>query len=186
MTAGSEAPFIVVVTGASGAGKTAIVQAVEARGIDGVGCFYFDTIGVPEPSVMIEQYGTPDEWQQAMTQRWIERLVSEKQLAVAVLDGQTRPSFVRQVFRQAGHNAGLIVLVDCEGPVREDRLRRIRGQPELASDRMDSWAAYLRGQADALGLPIIDTTSLTPEEGASALLSFVETDATSLKGQPEP
>jgi len=34
-----------------------------------------------------------------------------------------------------------------------------RGQPELANPRMDCWAAYLRGQADALSLSIIDTSN---------------------------
>ena len=34
-----------------------------------------------------------------------------------------------------------------------------RGQPELANPRMDCWAAYLRGQADALKLSIIDTSN---------------------------
>jgi hypothetical protein len=34
---------------------------------------------------------------------------------------------------------------------------------------MDHWAAYLRGQADALSLPVIDTTLLTPEQVADEL-----------------
>jgi hypothetical protein len=38
---------------------------------------------------------------------------------------------------------------------------------------MDSWAAYLRGQADALGLPIVDTTALTVDEAALRLETVV-------------
>ena len=34
-----------------------------------------------------------------------------------------------------------------------------RRQPELANPQMDCWAAYLRGQADALNLSIIDTSN---------------------------
>jgi hypothetical protein len=34
---------------------------------------------------------------------------------------------------------------------------------------MDSWAAYLRGQADALHLVVIDTTTLTVAEAADEL-----------------
>ena len=52
---------------------------------------------------------------------------------------------------------------------RGERLRGPRGQPELASDRMTSWAVYFRGEADARGLPIIDTTDLTVDEVASEL-----------------
>ena len=33
-------------------------------------------------------------------------------------------------------------------------------------------AAYLRGQADALGLPIIDTTAVTPDEVADELYAL--------------
>jgi hypothetical protein len=39
---------------------------------------------------------------------------------------------------------------------------------------MDNWAAYLRGQADALGLPVVDTTELTIEEAAEHLQAIVQ------------
>jgi hypothetical protein len=35
---------------------------------------------------------------------------------------------------------------------------------------MDCWAAYLRGQADALNLPIIDTTHLAIDAAVDALV----------------
>ena len=38
---------VLVVTGASGAGKTASVEALAARALPGVRCFHFDSIGVP-------------------------------------------------------------------------------------------------------------------------------------------
>jgi hypothetical protein len=38
---------------------------------------------------------------------------------------------------------------------------------------MDCWAAYLRGQADALNLPVIDTTLLSIEEVADQLEAIV-------------
>jgi hypothetical protein len=38
---------------------------------------------------------------------------------------------------------------------------------------MDRWAAYLCWQADALGLPVIDTSTLTITEAAAALESLV-------------
>src|SRR5262245_34469603 len=40
-------PGILVVTGASGSGKTATVRALEARALPGVRCYYFDAVGVP-------------------------------------------------------------------------------------------------------------------------------------------
>jgi hypothetical protein len=39
---------------------------------------------------------------------------------------------------------------------------------------MDSWAAYLRGQADALGLPIIDTSRLTLQGAVDALADLLK------------
>ena len=39
---------------------------------------------------------------------------------------------------------------------------------------MDAWAAYLRGQADALGLPVIGTTMLTVAEAAQQLRAIVQ------------
>jgi mannose-6-phosphate isomerase-like protein (cupin superfamily) len=164
-------PLIVVVTGASGVGKTALVKALEARRLPDIGCYYFDSIGVPDSAEMTREFGSPGGWQVAMTRRWIERLAANPDgVAVAVLDGQTRPAVVAEALRDIGSGSGRSILVDCNADVREARLRGPRGQPELATARMDSWAAYLRGQADALGLRVIDTTSLTPEEGAEELL----------------
>ena len=45
---------------------------------------------------------------------------------------------------------------------------------------MEGWAAYLRGQADALGLPVIETDGLTVEEVAARIETIalaVERDA---------
>ena len=54
---------VLVVTGASGAGKTGAVRALEARGLSGVRCFYFDSIGVPSADVMERDFGGGDKWQ---------------------------------------------------------------------------------------------------------------------------
>jgi hypothetical protein len=53
--------------------------------------------------------------------------------------------------------------------VRLARLRDLRSQPELANDQMDAWAVYLRGQADALGLRVVDTSALSVRGVADAL-----------------
>src|SRR5262249_50551995 len=63
---------------------------------------------------------------------------------------------------------------DCSPEVRATRLCGPRGQPELATARMDTWAAYLRGEANALGLPVIDTTALTVAEATQELRALVD------------
>src|ERR1700716_1986404 len=86
---------ILVVTGASGAGKTATVQALESRAVTGVRCFYFDSIGVPTAEVMERDHGGAEQGQAAATAEWLARLGRlPGEVRIAVLDGQTRPSFV--------------------------------------------------------------------------------------------
>jgi hypothetical protein len=152
------------VTGASGAGKTAMVQALAARDLSGVTCAHFDAIVVPP------ERDRPSDWQETTTRAWIARLAQDLS-RVCVLDGQTRPSLVHRVL--AEHKVpGSCVLVDCAPDVREARLAD-RGQPELATLDMRCWAAYLRGQADALALTVIDTTALSVAQAADALAAHV-------------
>lgn len=39
---------------------------------------------------------------------------------------------------------------------------------------MENWAAYLRGQADALGIRVVDTSQLSIERVADALQDEIE------------
>lgn len=163
---------ILVVTGASGAGKTASVEVLAGRMLPGVRCFHFDSIGVPDAAEMLRAYGGGEGWQAAATDAWISRLAAEDS-EVAVLDGQTRHSYVLAAIGRVGNPPVRIVLLDCSA---EERLRRLsgpRGQPDLATPHMIAWAAYLRGQADALDAPVIDTTALTPDGVASRLAEEV-------------
>ena len=165
-------PIILVVTGASGAGKTTLVRGLEALSLPGISCHYFDSVGVPSLEVMERDFGGAMAWQEATTRTWIERLALRPD-RVAVLDGQTRPTTVRAAFRLAGIPGGAIVLIDCAAQERHRRLHVDREQPELATAHMDTWAAYLKGQADALDLPVIDTTSLAPEAALDKLVELV-------------
>jgi len=165
----------VVIVGASGAGKTTLVQRLEALRLPGVRCYYFDTIGVPSADEIAEQHGSGANWQAWALDQWLTRLTSHGEgAALAVLDAQVRPSMVRKQFVQHGVERGHVVLVDCDYAARNARLRGPRGQPELANWLMDTWAASLRGQADALDLPIIDTTNASIDESLAALHEEIE------------
>ena len=169
-TRGTNPVSILVVTGASGAGKTATVEALASRSLPGVQCFYFDSIGVPAPDVMDLDYGGAESWQSWATHEWLTRLaLLDGGARVAVLDAQTRPSTVLEAPGAGAQWHGHVVLLDCSAAVRAARLRGPRGQPELVTPCMDDWAAYLRGQADALRLPVIDTSALTIAESADQL-----------------
>jgi|SRR5215471_9317501 len=166
-------PGILVVTGASGSGKTATVCALEARALSRVRCYYFDAVGVP--AAEYRGSGGPEGWQAVTTKEWIGCLAADPDGAqVYVLDGQTRPSFVRSAAEGIRGVHVRIVLLDCTREVRHARLVGPRGQPELSNSQMDCWAADLRGQADALNLPVIDTTNLGIDAAVDALVVYVE------------
>lgn len=170
----SSQPALLIVTGASGAGKTTLVRGIEKLSIRGVGCYYFDSIGVPSLLEMTCRFGSPADWQSAATEYWISMLLSNKDsVQVAVLDGQVRPSVVQVAFERLGARRTQIVLIDCSHADRNARLRGSRGQPDLANAEMDCWAAYLRGQADALKMPIINTTQLPPTEAIASLSAYI-------------
>lgn len=147
----SRSPAILVLTGASGAGKTTLIQKLNDLAIPGVE-------GINCDRVQIEA-GSADK--QADTLRyWISHLSQpETRIELAVLDTQIRPHRALEVLNQAAIEYAQIVLVDCEPVKRNERLHTDRNQPELANPQMDCWAAYLRGQADAMNLSIIDTSN---------------------------
>ena len=156
---------ILVITGASGSGKSAVLQAIAARQTPGIRVHHFDSVGVPTPEAMTRDYGSPQEWQTVVTHQWITRLATDPDdTRLAVLEGQVRPATVQEAFRTNAVRHGRILLLDCAPDVREMRLRGPRAQPDLATAQMMAWSAYLRGQADALRIPVLDTTSLSLED----------------------
>lgn len=177
MTGGeSRAPAVLIVTGASGVGKTTVVDALREQYLPGVGCQHFDSIGVPTPEEMTERFGSGAGWQLWAMRQWAIRFArNDEGVAVAVLDAQVRPTDAAAALAEAGIERVVVILLDCDHGTRHERLRGPRGQPELASVDMDCWAAYLRGQADALGLSVIDTSRLSVDDVVTELAEGVLT-----------
>jgi hypothetical protein len=170
------APAILVVTGPSGVGKTALVQTLQARfGRPGVRCYHVDSLAVPSLSQMMAEHGSPQAWQVARTHQWVALLAANPHACrVAVLEGQLRPSVVQQAFEEHRVPFGRIVFLDCEPETRNVRRRNQPQQPLLTTPRLAAWAGYLRGEAEALQIPILDTTTITLEAGAGVLAAHVE------------
>jgi dephospho-CoA kinase len=173
-----KAPAILFVVGASGVGKTTAVRALEARGLRGVHCYYFDDVRLPSNEEVEREYGNWERWQADATRKWIERLtVNADRAEIAVIEGQTRPIFVQAAFMAGGvATSSRIVLLNCQTHARKTRLEG-RGQPDLVSPQMESWSAYLYGQSEALMLPILDTSEL----GIEAVAAFLERQIESLR-----
>ena len=123
---------------------------------------------------MEREHGSGERWQQWATTTWIERLQSlGDDVRVAVLDGQTRPSFVLDAARDASRRRVSVVLLDCADAPREARLIDGRKQPELVTPRMANWAAHLRREADAFNVQIIDTSALSIDDVADRIEGII-------------
>jgi dephospho-CoA kinase len=165
------------VIGASGSGKTAAVRELERTGR--VNVFHFDSIGVPAEQEMIERWGSGEGWQRAMTIEWVRRIRPELARAPAVLDGQTRPSFIAEACDLNGVTCCRILLIICSDDVRRARLLS-RGQPEFANAQMMEWARYLVAETTRVGGTIINNDDLSIEETASMLAGIVGDDGTEI------
>ena len=160
------------VIGASGSGKTSAVRELERSSRPGLKTFFFDSIGVPSEQERIERWGTGDGWQRAMTIEWMKRIRGELANSKAVLDGQTRPSFIAEACEIHEVEFYKVILIDCSEHVRKTRLLQ-RGQPELANERMMEWARYLKRETMKIGGEIIQNDELSVGETAAALKTIV-------------
>jgi len=99
------APAILVVTGASGAGKSTLVRALDALVLPGVGCYEFDTIGIPSAAEIATRCGSGEAFQAWALDEWVRRLVhNEDRVAVAVLDARAAAGSAR--YARAGGGRG--------------------------------------------------------------------------------
>jgi hypothetical protein len=165
---------LLVLVGASGAGKTTIAKAIESQRPKVADVYFFDRVGVPTPEAMIAGWGSGEAWQRATTLEWMRQLASLPDHRTPVLfEGQMRFSFVEEGLRFAGVDNARILLVDCDDRVRSSRLDRERGQAYLANPKMMSWAEYLRREARAGGYSILDTSALTLDQSIDRVRAYL-------------
>ena len=161
---------LIILIGASGAGKTTLAEGFAARYPELAEIVRFDRIGVPSEAEMVAEFGSGEAWQRAMTFRWLEEIAARLAAGRSVLfEGQTRPSFVAEAAAAAGIGDYRLVLVDCDDATRARRLCAARGQSELASSRMMDWAAWLRAEAKRGGHAILDTSAIKVDEAVAAI-----------------
>jgi adenylate kinase family enzyme len=155
---------IVVLTGASGSGKTAIADAIGSRYAAAVEVYHFDQSGIPPVEQMVREHGSAEAWQRAMTFNWMTKLAKRLHSGGRILfEGQMRLSFVREASDAAGIKDYIVMLVDCDDVTRTRRLTEDRSRPDLANATMMSWAKYLREEAKRFHCMILDTTRMPLE-----------------------
>lgn len=156
---------IYFITGASGVGKTTLVEGLQKKyANNGWEFLHFDSIEIPTPEEMEREYGSGSEWQKAMTYQWIDRLINETESNTIVFEGQVNLQFIKDGFAKHQFSNYKIVLVDCSLEKMTYRLTHLRNQPELLTEDMKNWLNYLRNQAKEFNVPIINTADLSENE----------------------
>lgn len=171
-----ECPFVIL-TGASGVGKTAIAEAIEK--IDsGVAVYQGDRIGLPSDEIMASfgpAEGPGGALQRGFALYWIGQIAAERNPGRAVLlEAQCRIAFIREALTLHGVSDARVILVECDDETRDARLIHERRQPELANEGMRNWSRYLHQEAMDAGYEVLDTSSTTLTESVAHVLSYLK------------
>jgi hypothetical protein len=149
-------PALLCITGASGAGKTTALHALRSR-IEprALPTLAFDSLGVPSDDEMHAAWESPRGWQKSMTYHWVHTAKHVYRThPLVVLEGQFDPQYA--IAACSAHRIRFaVVLLHATDDIRRERLAK-RGQPELATDDMTTWASYLRESTQQLGGAIVD------------------------------
>ena len=167
---------LVVLTGASGAGKTTLAAGIQSLHLARLSVLFFDSIGIPS-AAELEAFGTEHQpggaWQRQATMQWMDRIAGMLRAGESVLfEGQMRIAFIREAIAASNIANGRILLIDCADNFRFSRLTD-RGQPHLASRDMMNWSRYLREEAFQVGCEILDTGAQTLAECLERLRSYL-------------
>lgn len=157
---------MIFISGVSGAGKTTLLKKLCSQmSSESTACLHFDSIGVPSVEEMINQDGGPSEWQKAMTERWVDKLLTAyKDKKLIFLEGQVNLMFFEEACKKHNFTNYKTILIHCDDAIRHERLRINREQPELINQDMDNWAHFLKRQAIEMNVPILDSGKMTIDE----------------------
>jgi uridine kinase len=144
--------MIILITGASGSGKTTILKVIEQQlPANKISVNYFDDIGVPSVEAMIAEYGSCEKWQEAKTNAWEEKLAKITKKEFIFLEGSFNPEFAKNYSR--------LFCIHADRAIREERLINHRNQPELATEDMDNLAQILKNNTLKMGGVVIDSSN---------------------------
>ncbi|MDW3652776.1 MAG: AAA family ATPase [Bacteroidia bacterium] len=148
--------MIIAITGASGVGKTSILEDVSKQlsADSRIKVFHFDDMGLPN----WEELEDIQKWQEEATIDWINKLVKtarEEKLHI-LFEGSTDMKHFIKGFHQNSYTDYKILLFDCSQEVMKSRLIK-RGHAELYQADMIGWLKYLRKEAISKDIQILKT-----------------------------
>lgn len=164
-----------VLVGSSGSGRTTLLREVVRARYPTLLAHHVDDLGVPSAEEIVRDHGSSEAFQEHQVRRWVRRTLDPGSAGrLLVIDGQSRPAVVRRVAEEEALTRSTVLLVDCGHAERRRRLLELRRQPELDVLDTYAWASYLRGQADALGIEVLDTTAQPLAASVAALAASLE------------
>ena len=166
----------VIVTGASGVGKTSIAQAIEDLG-PGITVYQGDRIGLPSEEIMASfgpAEGPGGDSQRGFALHWIGQIAPSLDLGTPVLlEAQCRIAFLEEALQRYKVSGAKLILVECDDETRDSRLVHDRLQPDLANENMKNWSRFLHAEAVESGLEILDTSTLPLSDSVAHILSYL-------------
>jgi hypothetical protein len=170
-----QSPFVIL-TGASGAGKTTIAQAVE-DGFPEITVYQGDRIGLPSEEILAgfgPAEGPGGHLQRGFALHWIGEIAPTLSSGRPVLlEAQCRVAFLQEALKKYGVTHARVILVECEDKSRDARLIHDRLQPDLANEDMRNWSRFLHQEALDAGYEILDTTHMPLTESVSRIVSYL-------------
>jgi len=153
--------MIIIITGASGVGKTTILKKLAKDQVEKALIYHFDYIGIPDWSTIKDA----KKWQRDTTYTWIDKLVdiARKKKVNIVFEGSTDIQFIKEGFLRNQFGNYRIVLFDCSTEIMKERLSG-RGQPELYTSDMVNWLNKLRADAIAEDIDIVKTDKFSVDQ----------------------
>lgn len=176
-------PIFIFITGASGTGKTTVLEALETL-LDPkhVSINYFDNIGVPSFEEMMKGSGSLEKWQEAATHQWVENLATIQGKKLVFLEGQFNPQFVVEACQKFHIEHYLLLCLYADRELRTHRLHH-RDQPELVNEDMNIWAEFLKTKTLELGGVILDSSGPDAPMNANDIITILMKEIMTLKDE---